>query len=264
MYNRQRLIHFLSLVLILLFSACSKTNSPSQKNIVWGGTVSHHSLADEYIDDFFSEIQKQRNVKTFILICPSHFGLSTYNYSVADCYWELPNGQKVLTDLPKAKKVCSSFQVDFDRQVFGAEHGASALMPFINKYFPEAKVVAIAIDGEPPMNIDYAEKLYQTIEPFFRGNNKKDNFLLISTDFAHHGNVEQTKKKDERSLIFFNNLKHENWLFCGCDNRPGIYVLSKFLTDNSTVNYLRHTDSFEISGEGEDDITSYYFSLISN
>lgn len=254
---------FATAILSFCFTSCKKNGQiSSSKPFVWGGTVSHHALANDYIEDFFKTLSNSRKIKTFFIICPSHYNLSTYEWSVSNDSWDLENGQKVYSDLKKTEQVISYLDVNYDPQVFTIEHGISSLTPFVNKYFPKAKIVAIAVQGEPPMNVEYATKLYESIKPFFTEKKRKDNFLLISSDFAHHGNEEQTRIKDERSALFFNNLSQENWILCGCDNRPGIYTMSRFINKKTKVVYLKHTTSYEICGEGEDDITSYYFSLL--
>lgn len=254
---------FATAILSFCFTSCKKNGQiSSSKPFVWGGTVSHHALANDYIEDFFKTLSNSRKIKTFFIICPSHYGLSTYEWSVANGTWKTDDGKTVQTDLKKAQQIVSALNVDFDPQVFTIEHGISSLTPFVNKYFPNAKIVAIAVQGEPPMNVEYAKKIYEAIKPFFTEKTRKDNFLLISSDFSHHGNEEQTRIKDERSALFFNNLSQENWILCGCDNRPGIYTMSRFINEKTKVVYLKHTTSYEICGEGEEDITSYYFSLL--
>lgn len=254
---------FATAILSFCFTSCKKNRQiSSSKPFVWGGTVSHHALANDYIEDFFKTLSNSRKIKTFFIICPSHYGLSTYEWSVANGTWKTDDGKTVQIDLKKAQQIVSALNVDFDPQVFTIEHGISSLTPFVNKYFPNAKIVAIAVQGEPPMNVEYATKLYESIKSFFTEKKRKDNFLLISSDFSHHGNEEQTRIKDERSALFFNNLSQENWILCGCDNRPGIYIMSRFINEKTKVVYLKHTTSYEICGEGEEDITSYYFSFL--
>lgn len=227
----------------------------------WTGTVSHHQLTDRLIDDWFAQIQLRRDVKTFFIICPSHYGLSTQDYSVANCVWNCAEDGYVNTNLALAEKVCENLGVAFDSGVFPVEHGASCLMPYLKKYFPEADVVVIAVDGEPPINMLYVQKLNEGLSPFFTGDQKKENFLIISSDFSHHGTESKTAEKDATSMIFFNEPKPVNFLACGCDNRPGMYVLANNLSERSSAFILYHTNSFVLSGMDETDITSYYFTL---
>ena len=233
---------------------------PPEKSLVWAGTVSHHLLADEQIDRWFSEIAGRRKVETFFIICPSHWGLSTQEWSLDNCQWQTSNGI-VCTNESAEQKIAQTLGVSYDSQVFSLEHGVNALIPYISRYFPKAQVCVIAVFGEPPLNQKNAQKLADALAPYFSESGKKKNFLLISTDFAHHGDLAGTEFKDTRSREFFNNPNDSTWIFCGCDNRPGIYVLSRFLTPNTKNAVLFHTNSFELSGQDGNDITSYFFTL---
>lgn len=236
---------------------------PPKNALVWAGTVSHHLLADEPIDKWFYEITRRRKVETFFVICPSHYGLSTEEWSLDNCCWQTANGM-VYTNEEAEAAIAETLGVRYDPQVFPPEHGVNALIPYISKYFPKAKVCVIAVFGEPPLNQKNAQKLADALFPFFSDAGKKKNFLLISTDFAHHGDYEGTAYKDTRSREFFNNPSDSTWVFCGCDNRPGIYVLSRFLSPKTKNAVLYHTNSFELSGQDGNDITSYFFSLFYN
>lgn len=227
----------------------------------WAGTVSHHLLAAKQIDDWFRNIAQRRKVKNFFVICPSHFGLSTQEWSVSDDTWNCGENNYVYSNLKITDRICKTLEVDYDRQVFKGEHGVSVLVPYIQRYFPKAKIVAIALYGEPPLNQANAQKLTDAIAPWFDAKGKNDNFLLISTDFSHHGNIESTTFKDARTMSFFNKPDNSTWIYCGCDNRPGMYTLAHFLTDKTKSSILYHTNSYELSKMDEDDITSYFFSF---
>ena len=233
---------------------------PPARALVWSGTVSHHLLAEKQIDSWFGEIAKRRKVKTFFIICPSHYGLSAQNWSLDNICWQTKKGP-VYTDEEIESQLARALGVAYESQVFPEEHGVNVLIPYISQYFPKAKVCVIAVEGEPPLNQKNAQKLADALAPYFTEAGKKENFLLISTDFAHHGDYEGTEFKDNRSRQFFNNPTDSTWIFCGCDNRPGIYVLSRFLSPKTKNAVLYHTNSFELSGLDGNDITSYFFSL---
>ncbi|MBO7582814.1 MAG: AmmeMemoRadiSam system protein B [Treponema sp.] len=222
--------------------------------------MSHHLLADKQIDRWFYEIAQNRKVETFFIISPSHYGLSTQEWSLDDCIWQTKSGM-VYTNQKEEKALAEKLGVQYDSQVFPDEHGINTLIPYISRYFPKARVCVITVYGEPPLNQKNAQKLADALQPYFTQKEKKKNFLLISTDFAHHGNLEGTEFKDKRSREFFNNPSDSSWVFCGCDNRPGVYVLSRFLTKQTKSAVLFHTNSYELSGFDEDDITSYFFSF---
>jgi len=226
----------------------------------WGGTVSHHLLAGDQIDRWFSELAARRDVKRFYILSPSHWGLSTQTYSITDGTWRTRGGE-VRSDRNRARELAERLGVPLEPLVFNPEHGVSTLIPYIARYFPKATVVAIAYRGEPPLDQPMAERLYKCLSPAFSEEARKENFLLISTDFSHHGDLSATRAKDLRSAGFFTAPSFSSGILVGCDNRPGIYVLSKLIGPSTKASVLFHCDSFQLSGQGSDDVTSYFFTF---
>lgn len=224
----------------------------------WGGTVSHHLLANTQIDRWFAELSSRRTVSCFYILSPSHWGLSTQMYSITDGSWRI-KGELVESDRPRARALAKTLDVKLEPSVFDPEHGISTLIPYIAKYFPKAKVVAIAYRGEPPLDQPMAERLFTNLQPAFSDKESGNNFLLISTDFSHHGDIVSTETKDERSREFFTKPSLSTWIVVGCDNRPGIYILSRFLDSTSKSTVLFNCNSFQLTGQDSDDITSYFF-----
>jgi AmmeMemoRadiSam system protein B len=224
----------------------------------WTGIVSHHLLAHDFIDSWFSRLAQMRDVRCFYILCPSHWGLSTQPYSLTNGSWVSGFGN-VNSDKKKASRLAKSLKVDLDPKVFDVEHGASTLMPYIKKYFPEALTVVVAYEGEAPVNVPKSALLADSLKNAFDKKGKKENFLLISTDFSHHGNLEETRKKDVVSITYLRNPAGASWYNVGCDNAPGIFVLDRIGNNNLESFILYHTNSWEISGEWEHDVTSYFF-----
>ncbi len=226
----------------------------------WAGTVSHHLLANSQIEHWFSELANRRKVETFYILSPSHWGLSSQDWSLTDGAWKVAGGL-VYSNTAEVRRIARDLEVPLEPGVFEPEHGISTLIPYIARYFPSARVVAMAYHGEPPLNQGLAERLTAALAPAFDSAGRQKNFLLISADFAHHGSPEGTALKDERTRLFFAKPGRETWIFAGCDNRPGIYALSRLLTADSRCAVLFHTDSFKISGMDSHDITSYFFTF---
>lgn len=224
----------------------------------WAGTVSHHLLTYAQIDDWFRTLAERRDVSRFYVLSPSHWGLSTQAYSLTDGSWRVKGGL-VESDRARVASLAKRLGVEAEPRVFDGEHGVSTLIPFIAKYFPRAKVIAIAYRGEPPVDQPKVSRLYEALEPAFEGDGKNENFLIISTDFSHHGDLAQTASKDARSRKFF-DAPSSSWIMAGCDNRPGIYVLSRLLGAKSEGAVLYHCNSFDLTGVDDGDTTSYFFS----
>ncbi len=225
----------------------------------WGGTVSHHLLADVQIDRWFYELSIRRPVSRFYILSPSHWGLSTQTFSITDGSWRTRYAL-VHSDRVRARALARQLGAALEPSVFDPEHGVSSLIPYIARYFPKATVVAIAYRGEPPLDQPMAEHLFRILSPAFTEVSRKENFLVVSTDFSHHGDLQSTRAKDARSAMFFKDPSFSTGILVACDNRPGIYVLSKFLEPASKASVLFHCESSQLTGEDSDDITSYFFS----
>jgi len=229
----------------------------------WAGIVSHHLLTHEYLDSWFSLLAEIRKPRCFYIISPSHYGISLEPYSLTTGSWESGFG-KVESGKAKVFKLAKLLGVDLDARVFDVEHGVSTLMPYIKKYFPDSKVVAIALDGEPPVNISISRRLADALEKEFDEKGKRENFLLISSDFSHHGNLEETAKRDNYSQQYLLNSNDNSWNMVVCDNRPGIYILDKLGKNNLKSHILYHTNSWKIAGMCDEDVTSYFFVYFSD
>ena len=230
---------------------------PEQGFSPWAGIVSHHILAHEYIDAWFSCLSKMRNPKRFFILSPDHFDLSVKQYSLTEGSWDSGFGI-VESDKNKVKELSELLEVDPDNRVFEIEHGISVLMPYIKRYFPDSRIVAIIVNGGSAVNTLIAGRLADVLEKEFDEEGKKDNFLIISSDFSHKGNPEETEKNDLKSEQYLINIENSAWNSVICDNRSGIYILNRLRKKNAESRILYHTNSYKISGYNED-ITSYFF-----
>lgn len=234
---------------------------PVKKIFPVAGTVSHHFLTDRYIDSWFLELKNLREVKNIFIISPSHYQKEKTYVSLATGKWLLPDGSSICSNDVIVNEILSTMEQTEDRDVFINEHGINTLIPYIIHYFPDAKIVPIVVIGEPPLNLIETKKITAALKPFFTGRKASDNFLLVSTDFSHHQNLETTLDRDKKSKIFFDNPSADNYRYAICDNRPSIYVLEKLFSRTIRSSVLYNTNSYLLSGKDEDDITSYFFSF---
>lgn len=225
-------------------------------DVPFAGIVSHHLLAYKFIDEWFFELSKHNpKIKTFIVLSPSHWDLSRADFSMTSGAWNC-DGNFLETDKKIQKVFLEKLDAKIEDDVFLYEHGVSTIAPFIAKYFPKSKIVAIAYDANFPVNTKIAERLSDTLESFVA---KKDFFILISSDFSHHHNIEKTKQVDNVSRRFFADPNRTTWQFAICDNPPAMYALTHATKEKFQAIIQRNTNSFEISQQDEDDITSYFF-----
>jgi len=236
---------------------------PAQGVFPWAGIASHHLLAHEYLDSWFSRLAEMRKPSCFYILSPAHYGVSLEPYSLTIGSWDSGFG-KVESDRAKVYRLAELLEVALDPRAFEVEHGVSTLMPYIKKYFPDAKVVAVVHGSEAPVNVPLTRRLADALEKEFDEKGKLENFLLISTDFSHHANLEETARRDNYSQRYLKNPEDISWNMVGCDNRSGIYVLDRLGKNNLESYILYHTNSWEISNHWEDDVTSYFFVYFAN
>ena len=232
-------------------------NAESGGFFPWAGIVSHHILAHDYIDAWFSRLSQLRDIKTFFIISPDHYGLSLQDFSLTVGSWDSGFGL-VESEREKVMEISFAPGAALDPNVFYAEHGVSSLMPYIKKYFPDAKAAAVVVRSESEVNTKTAGMLADILEKEFDDNGKKSNFLLISSDFSHNEGIEKTALNDNQSLRYLKNEEGSFWNMVICDNRFGVCVLDRIGKNNMESFVYLHSNSFEISGINYD-ITSYFF-----
>jgi len=71
---------------------------PPSDSFPWAATVSHHLLAHGQIDALFREIAARRKVRTFFIVSPSHWNLSTKQWSLDDVSWNAGGGRTTMTE----------------------------------------------------------------------------------------------------------------------------------------------------------------------
>src|SRR5690606_10634333 len=112
----------------------------------------------------------------------------------------------------EVQRLSELLQAEIDPEVFVSEHGIDTMMPFIAEYFPGAIVVAIGYAGEPPVNTQVIEKLWSVLRSELMKSRSGENFLLVSSDFSHHGNLVETEAKDLVTRRFLESPGRDTWI----------------------------------------------------
>ena len=111
-----------------------------------------------------------------------------------------------MTERKTEAEIAKALGVSYDAHVFPLEHGITTLIPYIARYFPNARVAAVAVGGEPPVNQSDAEKLTSALAPYFTRRNRKYNFLKIRNApfcFTRHRTSFREKEKTTLQVIIF-------------------------------------------------------------
>jgi len=219
------------------------------------GIVSHHLLAHKEINAFFKALSERVRPSVFIVVTPNHFLQGKARISLSPFPWRNYGGT-VETDASIYQRLLAAGGEE-DTHAFDGEHGIGALVPYIEKFFPGARMVAVSLRQS---QWDRARVLAMGREVGNILKQRQDVFLLLSADFSHYADPETTRARDlisyQALLTKDFSLFQENFT----DNRVGFTLL---MAAESTVGFLvphiaLNTDGHTIAGATED-ITSYFF-----
>jgi poly-gamma-glutamate synthesis protein (capsule biosynthesis protein) len=216
------------------------------------GIVSHHFLAKQLIADFYSKVGSE-NIKTVFLVSPDHFN----NYFDADTIayasnldWTTPFGQ-INADKNQINLLLESKKVKINNSAVGLDHGIYIEAPFIKKFFPNAKIIPLILKNSS--NFENFEALGRQITE----NGPENSIMIVSSDFSHNLLPAQAKENDKKSIDALNNLNKDTISTITSDCEQCLATLSGFLGGNSSFFLLENKDSFDISNESPDSVTSY-------
>ncbi len=231
----------------------SKLKNPAQEANADAGIISHHFLAKQLIADFYNRIGSDK-ILTVFLVSPDHynnyFKPETIAYtSYLD--WTTPFGQ-LQTDCNSVKSLLDNGGVETKDSVLGLEHGIYVEIPFVKKFFPNAKIVPLVLRN----NLPYADFLDLGRE--IKKISHNSSILIVSSDFSHDSSVEEAKANDKKSTDALDNLNADDINQVTNDCKQCLATLRGFLTgnqDNFTI--VDNKNSFDVSGEDENSVTSY-------
>lgn len=226
----------------------------------YGGTISHHALASDYIHAWFLKLKETQQIKTFILIGPDHFDRTRQEIAISTKNWVSENGE-ISADSALAEKILSAYRLQEEDSIFRHEHGIRVLVPYIIKYFPESKIVPI-VQKDHHFRKQYLENLTEIIQRAI--NSGEEYFVLVSADFSHYEGITGTAENDAISEYYLNNQWLENPQPPVCDNTAGIYILNRlhgYKNEKNEIHLFSYTNSWLIARKQADNITSYFFTF---
>jgi len=232
----------------------SKLTKVEVKPKAKAGIVSHHFLAKQMIADFYNTIGNN-DISTVFLISPNHYnnfyptGILAYTSNLT---WQTPFGN-LLVNSKINNYLIEKKEVKSNDSLLAMEHGIYVEMPFIKKFFPNAKVVPLAVN----MGIGYDDFLLLGKE--IREISDDKSVLIVSSDFSHDLSIEEAERKDKLSIEVLNNLKDGELSEANNDCRQCLAVLQGFLSDNQSYdfNLIDNKNSFDFSDYKEETVTSY-------
>jgi len=254
------LIIFLSIVLILNFIKTLEafTSDSGNKQDIVSGVVSHHPLAKDIMEDFFSYISSQEKPKTIVILSPDHFqsGILMGSNSFITIALEGDDEEfdNLKVDTLLWEKLFKENKMIFNNSAVIAEHGVTTLLPYIRKYFPEANILPILIPAD--ITKEQVEQLLKTIDE----NTLLNTIVVASVDFSHYLPSRAADFHDTKSIRVLLNFEEENFKNIEVDCWQALYAARLFtkLRQKEAPHIIAHKNSTDFIKLELEETTSYF------
>lgn len=187
----------------LYYNATDFINIPYYETIKVGGDilgciVPHHLAAKDLIHEVFQNTSKDK-YKTVVLIGPDHESIDKGKIFTTLSNWQTPTGiletgREITEELLK----CSFVKEDADKLTI--EHSASSIIPFINYYLKDVKVVTLVFTKQ--VKIEDVETLTDIL---YENVDLEETLFIASVDFSHYLNLQNADKMDLVSMEAIKN-----------------------------------------------------------
>jgi poly-gamma-glutamate synthesis protein (capsule biosynthesis protein) len=176
------------------FLAAIEAERPERKPAikVSGITVPHHLLAADLIARGFWAASAN-SYDRIILVSPDHFNKSRRPLATTQRDIETPLGI-IRNDEEATGALLANGALFEDSALFENEHGVAALLPFAKHFFPDARIVPIAVSyGSTRSEWDAAVAMLEKLM-------KPGTLIVQSTDFSHYLPHQTAVRRDQETL----------------------------------------------------------------
>jgi AmmeMemoRadiSam system protein B len=224
-----------------------------------GVIVPHHELANSLIDEFYQRLRSENeNIKTFIILAPNHKNVGNAPVIVGLRDWKF-GGDKIAVDTQVVGALrATPLPLGVDEKNILVEHGISVQLPFIKKYFPDARIVPLAFSTKLKTAESFA--LAQTLKNILQDENV---FMIASLDFSHYLPLTTALQKDKETMVAMKNFDYEKISRFGSDNVDSPQALITFLRtmellDAKKITELAHKNSSDFLAGAVENVTTYF------
>ncbi|OGY34345.1 MAG: AmmeMemoRadiSam system protein B [Candidatus Andersenbacteria bacterium RIFCSPLOWO2_12_FULL_45_8] len=261
-------MHKFSKFILILVSFCvgyfgiatffnSQPHNTPDKNIdvVVGGIVPHHLVADEIIQKLFTIVGNQ-NPKTIILVSPDHWGVAKSNFTTT----AKSNFGGVLVDTSFRGKLINELpsNIEFDDELLNHEHGVTGLVPYIKKLSPQTKIVPIAVSA-------ITSKITLDKISHFLSKTDSNVVIIASSDFSHYLPSLAADLHDSTSIAVISAFDRSNFRNLEVDCWQCLYIVSSVseLKNAKKSELVGHSNSAKLStSENTAPETTSYVGLV--
>lgn len=154
--------------------------------------VPHHLTAAVTIAAGIDALVPQHPT-SILLLSPDHFSACTTILCTGEVRYVTPLGETT-PDPDVLHRLRSSSLVSEHPALFQREHGVKAVVPFLVRALPSARVTPLVVSIRPQW-----QSYQQDILDLVRASLKSDTVLVISSDFSHYLPLVESDTADERT-----------------------------------------------------------------
>jgi len=159
----------------------------------------HHLLIANRMAEVFHRVRSPW-VRTVIVLSPNHFDAGRSPVQTTMGEFQTPYGDVKIED-KGVRKILTEMNVTLEPNTFDQEHGIYALMPFIKRSFPNARVIPIILHDS--LSKETAEILGKSLAEQF-----PKAFLVASADISHYQPQYVTDYHDAVTKMALQNGAH--------------------------------------------------------
>jgi AmmeMemoRadiSam system protein B len=236
----------------LIAGSMDSVVKPRNDNIsIASGVVPHHLVAANIIDNFFNYIASKESPSSIIILTPDHFK-SAVLLLAPQKFISIDPQEKILQNLAKTQSI------KFDVFSIEKEHGINALLPYIHKYLPHAKIIPIIIPAQ--ISKQQIDSLVSAISHYA----DKHTIIIASVDFSHYLTPEAANFHDVKSVRVLLNFEANNFASLEVDSWQALYAARLFakLRHQEIPIIIGQSQASKILPKAEVDSDTSYFSVV--
>lgn len=215
-----------------------------------GAVVPHHLLAGNMAANFFKAVARQKP-STVIIIGPNHYLSGNADIITSFKDWQTPFGM-----VETAKDLLSDSIVAKDDETMAKEYSVAALVPYIAKYLPGAKIAPLIIKYQT------ASGTLQTLADELEKTLPADAVVVASVDFSHYMTWPVANFHDELARAVVKNFDYDRLRKLDVDSPGSLFVLLKLMENRGAQKIAFETadNSARILGQPSLKETTGYYS----
>ena len=166
--------------------------APLPPRAVSGITVPHHLIAADLIARAFQMVDASR-IDTVVLLFPDHFRRSRLPFATTYRPFDTVFG-RIEVDGDEVRRLLQSNALIDESDLFESDHGIGAILPFVKRYLPSARLVPIAV------SIGSTRDDWEALAAILRTELRPTALVVQSTDFSHYLPLHEAVRRDQEVL----------------------------------------------------------------